>query len=113
MDHTEVELVRAIRRVLSGDAPGVVIAVGDDAAVIEPGMYQGVLTTDLLIEGVHFELGATSPHDLGHKAVTVNVSDVAAMGGTPQYGLTSIGLPATVQSSWVMELYGGMRQAAD
>jgi thiamine-monophosphate kinase len=113
MDHTEVELVRAIRRVLSGDAPGVVVAVGDDAAVIEPGMYQGVLTTDLLIEGVHFELGATSPHDLGHKAVTVNVSDVAAMGGTPQYGLTSIGLPATVQSAWVMELYGGMRQAAD
>jgi thiamine-monophosphate kinase len=113
MDHTEVELVRAIRKVLSGDAPGVVVAVGDDAAVIEPGMYQGVLTTDLLIDGVHFELGATSPHDLGHKAVTVNVSDVAAMGGTPQYGLTSIGLPGTVQSSWVMELYGGMRQAAD
>jgi thiamine-monophosphate kinase len=113
MDHTEVELVRAIRRVLSGDAPGVVVAVGDDAAVIEPGMYQGVLTSDLLIEGVHFELGATLPHDLGHKAVTVNVSDVAAMGGTPQYGLTSIGIPATVQSAWVMELYGGMRQAAD
>lgn len=113
MDRTEVELVRAIRKVLSGEAPGVVVGVGDDAAVIEPGMYQGVLTTDLLIEGVHFELGATSPHDLGHKAVTVNVSDVAAMGGSPRYGLASIGLPGSVESAWVMELYGGMRQAAD
>jgi thiamine-monophosphate kinase len=113
MAHTEVELVRAIRRVLSGEAPGVVVAVGDDAAVVEPGMYQGLLTTDLLIEGVHFELGATSPHDLGHKAVTVNVSDVAAMGGSPRYGLASIGLPPKVEIAWVMELYGGMREAAD
>jgi thiamine-monophosphate kinase len=111
--HTEVELVRAIRRVLSGDAPGVVVAVGDDGAVVEPGMYQGVLTTDLLIDGVHFEMGATSPHDLGHKAVTVNVSDVAAMGGSPRYGLASIGLPPAVESAWVMELYGGMREASD
>jgi thiamine-monophosphate kinase len=113
MEHSEIELVRAIRRVLSGQAPGVVVGVGDDAAVIEPGMYQGVLTTDLLVEGVHFELGSTSPRDLGHKAVTVNVSDVAAMGGSPRYGLTSIALSAEVESAWVMELYGGMREAAD
>jgi thiamine-monophosphate kinase len=113
MEHSEIELVRAIRRVLSGHAPGVVVAVGDDAAVIEPGMYQGLLTTDLLVEGVHFELGVTSPRDLGHKAVTVNVSDVAAMGGSPRYGLTSIGLSGKVESAWVMELYGGMREAAD
>jgi thiamine-monophosphate kinase len=113
MEHSEVELVRAIRRVLSGDAPGVVVAVGDDAAVIEPGWHQGVLTTDLLVEGVHFELGATSAHDLGYRVVTVNVSDVAAMGGSPRYGLVSIGLSGKVQSAWVMELYGGMRQASD
>jgi thiamine-monophosphate kinase len=113
MEHTEVELVRAIRKVLSGEAPGVVVAMGDDAAVFEPGRHQGVLTADMLVEGVHFELGATSPHDLGHKAVTVNVSDVAAMGGTPRYGLSSIGLPPKVESAWVMELYGGMREAAD
>jgi thiamine-monophosphate kinase len=113
MEQSEVELVRAIRRVLSGQAPGVVVGVGDDAAVVEPGMYQGVLTTDLLIEGVHFELGSTAPHDLGHKAVTVNVSDVAAMGAVPRYGLASVGLPASVESAWVMELYGGMREAAD
>jgi thiamine-monophosphate kinase len=113
MEHSEIELVRAIRKVLSGRAPGVVVPVGDDAAIVEPGMYQGVLTTDLLVEGVHFELGATSPRDLGHKAVTVNVSDVAAMGGSPRYGLTSIGISTKVETAWVMELVGGMREAAE
>jgi thiamine-monophosphate kinase len=113
MDRSELELVRAIRKVLSGDAPGVVVSVGDDAAVVERGKHQGVLTTDLLVEGVHFELGATSAHDLGHKAVTVNVSDVAAMGGSPRYGLAALVLPDRVEAAWVMELYGGMREAAD
>lgn len=110
---SEDELVKAIRRVLSGEAPGVVIGVGDDAAVVEPGRHQAILTTDMLVEGVHFERASASPHDLGHKAVTVNVSDVAAMGGSPRFGLVSIGLPPDVGTSWVMELYGGIREAAD
>jgi thiamine-monophosphate kinase len=113
MELSELDLVRAIRKVLSGDAPGVVVAVGDDAAVIEPGRHQGVLTADMLVEGVHFDLGATLPHDLGYKAVAVNVSDVAAMGGSPRYGLACLGLSPGIEASWVMELYGGMRAAAD
>ena len=94
VERTEVELVRAIRKVLSGDAPGVVVPVGDDAAVVEPGRHQGVLTADLLVEDVHFELGATSAHDLGHKAITVNVSDVAAMGGSPRFAIAGLVVPA-------------------
>jgi thiamine-monophosphate kinase len=113
MHATEVELVRALRKVLSGEAPGVLVGAGDDAAVVEPARHPVLLTTDMLVEGVHFELGATSPHDLGHKAVTVNVSDVAAMGGSPRYGLAAVALPEAVESAWVMELYGGMREAAD
>jgi thiamine-monophosphate kinase len=113
VERTEDELVSAIRRVLSGDAPGVVVSVGDDAAVVEPGRHQGVLTTDMLVEGVHFELDTISAHDLGYKAVVVNVSDVAAMGGSPRYGLASVGVPEKVEVAWIMELYGGMREAAD
>ena len=113
MELSERDLVRAIRKVLSGEAPGVVIAVGDDAAVVEPGRHHGILTADMLVEGVHFELGATSPHDLGFKAVSVNVSDVAAMGGSPRYGLASLGLSRGIEAAWVMELYGGMREADD
>ena len=113
MHATEVELVRAIRKVLSGEGPGVVLGVGDDAAIVEPTRHQGVLTTDMLVEGVHFQLDATAPHDLGHKAVTVNVSDIAAMGASPRYGLASVALTSAIESAWVMELYGGMREAAD
>jgi thiamine-monophosphate kinase len=113
VEQTEDQLVAAIRRVLSGDAPGVVISVGDDAAVVEGGRHQQVLTTDMLVEGVHFELETTSAHDLGFKAVVVNVSDVAAMGGSPRYGLASVGVSEAIEAPWIMELYGGMREAAD
>lgn len=112
MELTEIELVRAIRKVLSGRAPGVVVGVGDDAAVIDPRPHPAVLTTDMLVEGVHFEIGVTSANDLGHKAVTVNVSDVAAMGGSPRFALAAVAVPPRLEASWVMELYGGMRQAA-
>lgn len=110
---TEDELVRAIRKVLSGEAPGVVVSVGDDAAVVEPGEHQLVLTSDMLVEGVHFDLSSVSAHDLGHKSITASASDVAAMGGSPRYGLVSLALPGTVEAPWVMELYGGIREAAD
>jgi thiamine-monophosphate kinase len=113
LELTEIELVRAIHKVLSGRAPGVVVGVGDDAAVVDPRPHPSVLTTDMLVEGVHFEIGVTSPHDLGHKAVTVNVSDIAAMGGSPRFGLVGLAVTPRLEASWVMELYGGMRQAAD
>ena len=111
MELTEDELIAAITRLLSGSQPGLVVGVGDDAAVIEPGRGQQVLTTDLLIEGVHFERASISPRDLGAKAVTVNVSDIAAMGGSPRAALAGIGLAPDVEAAWVMELYGGMRDA--
>jgi thiamine-monophosphate kinase len=110
---TEDELVRAIRKVLSGEAPGVVVAVGDDAAVVDPGNQDVVLTSDMLVEGVHFDLPAVSGHDLGYKSITVSVSDIAAMGGSPRYGLVNLALPRAVETAWVMEVYGGVRQAAD
>ncbi|MGE5459659.1 MAG: thiamine-phosphate kinase, partial [Solirubrobacterales bacterium] len=102
MELTEDELVEAIRRVLSGDQPGVVLGLGDDAAIVEPGSGETVLTTDMLIEGVHFELGSISARDLGAKAVVVNVSDMAAMAASPRYALVSIGLTAEVEASWVV-----------
>ena len=80
MELTEDELVEAIARVLSGDTPGVLVGIGDDAAVVEAGAGPSVLTTDLLVEDVHFEAGTISARDLGRKAIAVNVSDLAAMG---------------------------------
>jgi thiamine-monophosphate kinase len=109
---TEDELVQAVRTILGGAAPGVLLGPGDDAALVEPGAHVGVLTADLLIEGVHFERASIAARDLGHKSLTVNVSDVAAMGGSPRYGLVSLGVPPDVELSWLVELFGGIRDAA-
>src|SRR3989442_4965576 len=109
---TEDELLATIRRLLSGEAAGVRVGPGDDAAVVDMGLQSAVLTADMLVEGVHFDRSTISARDLGYKAVVVNVSDVAAMGGSPRYGLVSLGLPADVEAAWVVELYGGIRDAA-
>ena len=110
---TEDDLLAAIRKVLSGGGPGVVAGPGDDAALIELGSGDGVLTTDALVEGVHFDRSLTSPRDLGTKAVVANVSDVAAMGGSPRYAVVSLAFPRDVEPPWIMELFGGMRAACD
>jgi thiamine-monophosphate kinase len=111
IDLSEDELVEAIARVLSAPEPGVVIGIGDDAAVLEPAGGQLVFTTDLLVEGVHFERGSSSARDLGAKAVTVNVSDVAAMSASPRYAIAAVAVPPDVEAAWVIELTGGMREA--
>lgn len=113
MELTEDELIAAVAKVLSGEAPGVLVGIGDDAAVLEPGRGSTVVTTDMLLEGVHFELGTIAPTDLGAKSIVVNVSDVAAMGGSPRYAVVSLALPQRVETAWIMELYGGMRSAGD
>jgi thiamine-monophosphate kinase len=111
MDLSEDELIQAVSRLLSGSEPGIVVGLGDDAAVVEPGTGHLVLTTDLLAEGVHFERGSISARDLGAKAITVNVSDIAAMSASPRWALVAMGVPRDVDAAWVMELYGGMRDA--
>jgi thiamine-monophosphate kinase len=113
MDISEQELLDAIRRVLSGAGSQVRVGVGDDAAVVAPGSGELVLTTDALVEGSHFELGTTTARDLGYRAIVVNVSDVAAMGGSPRYALSALSLSEEVDAAWVMELLGGMREACD
>jgi thiamine-monophosphate kinase len=113
MELSEDGLVAAIRTVLSGETSGVIVGLGDDAAVVEPGTGSSVLTTDLLVDGVHFERGSTSARDLGAKAIAVNVSDIAAMGASPRYALASLALPADIEAAWVVELYGGMRAACE
>jgi thiamine-monophosphate kinase len=109
---TEDELVAVLRKLLGGDSEGVHLGIGDDAALVDMGRYLGILTADMLVEGVHFDLGAISPRDLGYKALAVNISDVAAMGGSPRYALVSLGLPQETEANWVVELYGGLRDCA-
>ena len=109
----EDALLAAIRRVLAAPNARVAVGIGDDAAVVRPGTGETVLSADMLVEDVHFDRGLISPRDLGYKAVVVNVSDIAAMGASPRYALAALGLPADIEHSSVMELFGGMRAACE
>jgi thiamine-monophosphate kinase len=93
--------------------PSSVKGVGDDAAVIDPeDGQQMVLTTDMLVEGVHFDLGYTPLKHLGYKAVAANISDVCAMNAMPSQITVSIALSNRFPVEAVDELYQGIYAAA-
>jgi len=89
-----------------------ILGVGDDAAVIDCGANYRVVTTDLLVEGVHFDLSYCPLKHLGFKAVAVNVSDVAAMNALPKEITVSIALSNRFSVEAVEELYEGIQLAA-
>lgn len=87
------------------------VGVGDDAAVIDPQNYLQVITTDLLLEGIHFDLSYCPLKHLGYKAVAVNLSDVFAMNGIPRQITVSLGVSARFSLEHLEELYAGIRLA--
>ncbi len=95
-----------------GAGAGVALGIGDDAAVLNiPRTQQLVVTTDTLVEGIHFFADA-DPLQLGQKALRVNLSDLAAMAAQPHWYLLSLSLPKETPIAWVEGLMGGLRQAA-
>ena len=93
--------------------PGFVVDVGDDALVAEPSDEALIWTTDTLVEGVHFLPGRTPWRNVGWKAIAVNVSDVAAMGGSPRLALVTLCLPDQFCVEDAVDLYRGMRECCD
>ena len=94
--------------------PGTLRGIGDDAAVLALNdQYLGLLTTDLLIEGSHFDLTYMPLRHLGFKAVAVNVSDIAAMNGLPTQLTVGLGLSSRFTVEAVDELYAGIRAACE
>jgi thiamine-monophosphate kinase len=88
----EFDVIRRISALLPPAPPEVLLPLGDDCAVLEIGDRTWVAASDMLVSGHHFK-GWATPEDVGYKAVAVNVSDVAAMGGTPRFVLASGGAP--------------------
>jgi len=96
-DLGERDIIRRIRDLAGDPPPWVHVAIGDDAAVVAGAPRRlDVLTTDALVEGVHFDLGLMSAADAGARALAVNLSDLAAMGAEPRLALLSLGLPASL-----------------
>jgi thiamine-monophosphate kinase len=86
--------------------------IGDDAAVIDAGSHFGLLAADMLMEGIHFDLSYMPLQHLGYKAISVNVSDIAAMNGKPEQVTVSLGLSNRFSVEAIEALYDGMRAAA-
>jgi len=88
----------------------VLLGIGDDAAVLDTGGDHLLLaSTDMMVEGIHFTLETATPFEIGYKAVAVNISDIAAMGGIPLEILISVGLYPDQEVEFVDELYRGMK----
>ncbi|MEI6127072.1 MAG: AIR synthase related protein, partial [Pseudomonadota bacterium] len=82
----EFKLIDVIAKLTAASNPKVIKGIGDDAAVVRlTAKTRLLVTTDILTEGIHFQKRSTSPYLLGKKCISVNLSDIAAMGGVPLY----------------------------
>lgn len=110
----EREIIQRVRRRVGPPAPGVSVGIGDDSAVLAmaPGRSL-VATTDLLIESIHFRRRYAMPADVGWKAMAVNLSDIAAMGGAPRFALVAFACAADTPLEEIDALYAGIQAAAE
>ena len=106
---SEEAIVRTIRTLAESDSgAGVRVGIGDDCAVLEPGAGAALLaTTDLLLEDIHFRRRWATPADIGWKALAVNLSDIAAMGGRPRWALVALACPEGTAAAEIVQFYEG------
>lgn len=108
----EQALIDCITRKCPSNA-SIIVGIGDDAAVIHLAKTKGLVCADMLMDGVHFISSQVSPASIGHKALAVNLSDIAAMGGRALSAYVSLALPINLaQQGFIDEFYGGMGRLA-
>ena len=110
---SEFGLIRRLQAQAAKPDRQVALGIGDDTAILKTSPTEWTLmTTDLLAEGVHFDLATSSCEDIGYRAAIANLSDIAAMGGTPRFMLVAIAIPSTCSTTQIQQLYRGMMQAS-
>lgn len=111
----ELELLREVRKRFSSyskiNGSSVIVGIGDDAAVIAPQKEKILVTTDMMNERIHFDLSFTSPFHLGFKLVSVNASDIFAMGGRPKYLFLNIAMKKEEDENTFWKMYEGIFSA--
>ena len=110
----EFGFIESIKKECITSLKGVIKGIGDDCAVFGP--YSGrvlLFTTDMLVEDIHFLRDKLTPYQLGWKAIAVNLSDIAAMGGRPLYILISLAIPAKTNVELIQDLYKGMKDICE
>lgn len=107
-EYGEEAFLAELKAMFAPTAEGVPAGIGDDAAVLKAKDAANVWTTDMMIEGVHFRRQWQTAAELGRKALTVNLSDLASMGAYPRYALLSLGVPAGTAVEFLLQLCRGI-----
>jgi thiamine-monophosphate kinase len=107
--NTEADFIIWVQRQTPRSSPSLTLGIGDDAALVRVRpRHEIIITTDMSIEGVHFESRFHPPKATGHRALARSLSDVAAMGGTPRYALISLALSKSYTQVWLKQVYSGL-----
>ena len=111
---SEEQIIDQLKRLFAINFPAdVEIGIGDDAAVLLGIKNKLVATTDMAVEDVHFNLGWSTPFEIGAKLTTANLADIFAMGAVPKYLLIAAALPSQANEDFISELAKGIRSVAD
>jgi thiamine-monophosphate kinase len=112
MAKSEFELIDWIRGHGGAGRPEVLVGIGDDMAVLQPGAGKLMITTDMLLEGVHFDLAKTTLEAVGYKTMACSLSDCAAMASEPIAAVVAVALPNTMSMAEAESLHTGLQRAA-
>jgi thiamine-monophosphate kinase len=107
----ELSLLEKIRKRFGKRSPDIVIGIGDDAALLKQPKENILVTTDMMIEGVHFDMDFITPYQLGFKLVSVNVSDIYAMGGVPRFLLINLAMTKNTPKDVFDQFFDGVEKA--
>ena len=108
----EFGLINKLRAKCRSSAKDLIAGIGDDAAAVKISSGNTLITSDMMIENTHFDLSFTTFYQLGYKFLAVNISDIFAMGGNPEYFIISLGIPEKINAFDIDELYSGINKIA-
>jgi thiamine-monophosphate kinase len=110
MNFSEENIIEMLKE---STLPNGVLGIGDDCAVIPQNEHSSLLiSTDALVEDVHFSISTISPENLGSKSISVNISDIAAMGGIPKFVFISCAIPNHLDNSFIKRFISGIKEQA-
>ena len=107
----ELYLLEEIRKRFGKYSSRILVGIGDDAALIKASNENLLVTTDMMVEGIHFNLSFATPYQLGFKLVSVNVSDIFAMGGKPKFLLLNLAMNKSTDKTSFDSFFDGVHEA--
>lgn len=109
----EFGLIEKIKKILNKKKTQALLGIGDDAAAVPVSRNKAlIISTDTMVDQVHFKQAYTPMHYLGQKALAINLSDIAAMGTAPKFALVTIGLPPGFSAAKIVSIYKGIKKTA-